>query len=100
MFNYIAPHWIRDNCSNHKFFSSHAQPIAFIYVENICRIYVEYIERITLFRSKKEGAMKTGTSLSVVFLFVPKYTDNKCIRQTLANPPQKFSITFSNQRIS
>ena len=41
--------------------------------------------------------MKTGTSLSVVFLFVPKYTDNECIRQTLANPPQKFSITFSNQ---
>ena len=44
--------------------------------------------------------MKTGTSLSVVFLFVPKYTDNECIRQTLANPPKKFSITFSNQRNS
>ena len=100
MFKYIAMHCLRDNSSNHIFFSLHAQTIAFIYVENICGIYAEYIKRITLFRSKKEVAMKTGTSLSVVFLFVPKYTDNKCIRQTSANPPPRFSITFSKQRTS
>ena len=99
-FIYVQTHWLRDNSSNHIFFSSHAQPIAFKYEENICKISAEYIKRITLSRSKKEVAMKTWASLSVVFLFVPKYTDNKCIRQTLANPPQKFSITYSNQRNS